>query len=377
MKNRVELAEYFARLGFKTGAEIGVCKGHYSKTLCENIPGLKLTAIDAWKNISHTRRERIHRNSTRRQAFMNLTPFGATILKKTSMEAVKNVPDEALDFVFIDADHRYEFVRDDIREWTKKVKPGGIVSGHDYFEGSSEDGGVIQAVDEYVKEHNYELKLTEWDRDNPVGDNRQPSWYFFKRAGVAPKKTIQQLCVEYGCDKTPEIQHSYALIYDKLFSKLKNVKSVLEIGVGHPALMNQHVNPRGKAPVYDYKIGVSLYIWREYFPEAMVYGVDIHPDASVIGEDRIKTFIGNSTDGKTVEEITEGIAPFDIVIDDGSHRPSDQLKTAQHFLPHVKEEGMYFIEDVRDAEVLRQGLPERELEILNDVQDDRLVLIKT
>lgn len=180
VKNRIKLAKYFADLGFKTGAEIGVSKGHYSKVLCENIPGLKLTAVDSWKNMSHTRRERIHRNSTRRQAFMNLAPFDVTILKKTSMEAIQDVPDESLDFVFIDADHRYEFVKDDIREWSKKVRPGGIVSGHDYFTNSSEDLGVIEAVDEYVKEHGYKLKLTEWDKANPVGDNRQPSWYFFK-----------------------------------------------------------------------------------------------------------------------------------------------------------------------------------------------------
>lgn len=191
------------------------------------------------------------------------------------------------------------------------------------------------------------------------------------------KKTIQELCVEYGCDKTPEIAHSYAPVYDELFKNLENVKSVLEIGVGYPELMNQYVNPRGKAPIYDYKTGVSLFIWREYFPQAMIYGVDVHPDASVIGEDRIKTFIGNSTDSKTVEKITEGIAPFDIVIDDGSHRSSDQLKTAQLFLPHVKEGGMYFIEDVRDAGLLEQGLADWKLEILNDVRDDRLILIRT
>lgn len=48
MKNRTELAKYFAELGFKTGAETGVLKGVYSKELCDMNLGLKLYCIDAW-----------------------------------------------------------------------------------------------------------------------------------------------------------------------------------------------------------------------------------------------------------------------------------------------------------------------------------------
>lgn len=179
MKNRTELAKYFAGLGFKTGAEIGVCKGRYSKVLCENIPGLKLVAVDSWGNTSGSRREYHHRKSARKQTSINLAPFdGVTILHKTSMEAVRDIPDESLDFVFIDADHSYQAVKEDVGEWTKKVKLGGIVSGHDYL--IHPGVGVIEAVDEYVNKHGYELKLTDWDNENPEKDHRQPCWYFFK-----------------------------------------------------------------------------------------------------------------------------------------------------------------------------------------------------
>jgi predicted O-methyltransferase YrrM len=48
------------------------------------------------------------------------------------MDAVKDFPDESLDFVFIDADHRFEYVINDVIEWSKKVRPGGLIISHDY-----------------------------------------------------------------------------------------------------------------------------------------------------------------------------------------------------------------------------------------------------
>lgn len=172
MKNRTELAKYFAELGFKRGAEIGVGKGFYSKVLLDNIPGLKLLCVDAWN-----RRGRIYPI-----ALQTLSPYkNCAIFRSLSMDAVRLIPDGWLDFVFIDADHNYEFVRDDIREWAKKVRKDGIVSGHDYYVfRNSGMRGVIDAVDEYVKTQGYELKLTEWNKRDPLRDEWQPSWWFVK-----------------------------------------------------------------------------------------------------------------------------------------------------------------------------------------------------
>lgn len=174
MKNRIELARYFAKLGFKSGAEVGVFDGRYAEILCQEIPGLKLLAVDRWIS---------WRGRSLPIAEARLKPFNVTIIRSTSMEAVKDVPDESLDFVFIDADHDYEFVRDDVREWAKKVRTGGIVSGHDYYITPKGNNGVVNAVDEYIKEHGYKLELTDWDPENKVEDERQPSWYFFKGDG--------------------------------------------------------------------------------------------------------------------------------------------------------------------------------------------------
>jgi predicted O-methyltransferase YrrM len=98
------------------------------------------------------------------------------------MEALADISDESLDFVFIDAGHTYDDVKKDVEEWAKKVRVGGIVSGHDYYE--SKEGryglGIIKAVDEYIKKTGYVLQIIGWDKENPDRDSRQPCWYFVK-----------------------------------------------------------------------------------------------------------------------------------------------------------------------------------------------------
>lgn len=78
-------------------------------------------------------------------------------LKTTSLEAVEKFEDNSLDFVFIDASHEYEDVKNDINAWLPKVKPGGILAGHDYYPEGSTDWfpGVKQAVNESLD--NFEL----------------------------------------------------------------------------------------------------------------------------------------------------------------------------------------------------------------------------
>ncbi|HEY3296756.1 MAG TPA: class I SAM-dependent methyltransferase [bacterium] len=69
-----------------------------------------------------------------------------TPIKLPSLEAVKLYPDRSLDFVFIDAAHDYENVKKDIIAWRPKVKPGGILAGHDYNKENSP--GLVKAVNE-------------------------------------------------------------------------------------------------------------------------------------------------------------------------------------------------------------------------------------
>ena len=181
LKNRLELAKHFASLGFTKGAEVGTAFGVYAEKLCKIIPGLQLTIVDNWDNPeSHRRAQKQHRDPET-VARNVLAPYNVTVVKKSSMDGLADVPDESLDFVFIDANHKYEAVKEDIREWSKKVRKGGIVSGHDYYIfPNSGNRGVVDAVDEFCKENNIKLQTTEWDNDNPERDDRQPCWYYIK-----------------------------------------------------------------------------------------------------------------------------------------------------------------------------------------------------
>lgn len=182
MKNRIELAEYFNTLGFQYIVEVGVFDGHYAEILCQKNPTAEVCAIDCWQVYPGYRDHKFKSSMDRAEAAARkrLAPYKCEIVKEFSNIAVKSFEDGSIDSVFIDGNHKYDFVKEDIEIWAPKVRIGGIVSGHDYYVTPSGNVGVINAVDEYVKKHGYELKLTDWDRENPNPDDRQPCWYFIK-----------------------------------------------------------------------------------------------------------------------------------------------------------------------------------------------------
>lgn len=83
---------------------------------------------------------------------------------KTSVEAARECDDESFDFVYLDANHRYESVISDIEAWWPKLKPSGILCGHDYFT----FGSVKKAVDDWMKKHNIFLFTA------------NPDWWVFR-----------------------------------------------------------------------------------------------------------------------------------------------------------------------------------------------------
>lgn len=181
MKSRIELAKYFNELGFKKGAEIGVADGRYSECLCREIPNLKLFCIDPWDTYGGNRRGggKSMQYGNYELAHGRLDRYGVTFVRKVSMDAVKDFPDNSLDFVFIDGNHDFDYVIQDLIEWSKKVRIGGIVAGHDYF--NFRNSGVIEAVDIYVKMHNIKLSLIVPEvRNDTPHDERHPCFYWTK-----------------------------------------------------------------------------------------------------------------------------------------------------------------------------------------------------
>jgi hypothetical protein len=146
------LTEVVGKRGYKLGAEIGTAKGKTAGMVLARHPSLHLYLVDLWEPVpSEVGGGRQYKNwnfPKIKQAFhRNVGHFKdrTTILKGISWEMANAVEDNSLDFVFIDADHEYESVIKDIRAWTPKVKPGGMVSGHDtHFE------GVMKALKELI-----------------------------------------------------------------------------------------------------------------------------------------------------------------------------------------------------------------------------------
>jgi hypothetical protein len=133
-RTRYSLAYLFNDLGFKEGAEIGVETGGYSEWIFKHCEGVRLHCIDPWLAYpgyrTHVPQEQ--QDSFFAETRKRLLPFNCNIMRKFSLEAVREFDDESLDFVFIDGNHDFINCANDIHEWQKKVKIGGIVAGHDY-----------------------------------------------------------------------------------------------------------------------------------------------------------------------------------------------------------------------------------------------------
>ena len=132
------LAVLFHKLGFRTGAEIGVERGRYSETLCIGNPGLLLYCIDPWlasvyppgtPTISQSQEEF---NQMYLETKVRLAPYNCDIIRMKSSFAIDSFQPDSLDFVYIDGNHEFIEVANDIVMWSQIVRPGGIIAGHDY-----------------------------------------------------------------------------------------------------------------------------------------------------------------------------------------------------------------------------------------------------
>ncbi len=148
------LSEMFPN-GPREGAEVGVLAGRTSLELLEAFPALRLRMVDHWGGqASLDRTGSVGSQKSLTLARTNTKAYAARrmLMRHDSLKAARRVADASLDFVFIDADHTYKSVRADLAAWAPKVKPGGLLCGHDYLSvlPDSRPNGVQQAVDEYA-----------------------------------------------------------------------------------------------------------------------------------------------------------------------------------------------------------------------------------
>lgn len=185
---RDQMAELFTELGYTKGAEIGTEQGVYAEALLKANPKLFLYCVDAWQAY---REYRDHTRQSKLDNFYEITKerllsyrYRSELIRSFSMDALDQFGDNSLDFVYIDANHDFINVTQDIYYWSKKVRKGGIISGHDFVKRKNEAAHVHikQVLDGYTNAYGIkpwfvlgrEAKINGEIRDNPR------SWMFVK-----------------------------------------------------------------------------------------------------------------------------------------------------------------------------------------------------
>ena len=171
---------------------------------------------------------------------------------------------------------------------------------------------------------------------------------------VAGPTELCALMEKYGSDKgqkTPEggrNWHNYTLFYYPLFEEFRtNPLRIFEMGLGtNNVNVASNMGPQGKP-------GASLRGWRDFFPNALVFGADIDKDI-LIKEDRIDSFYCDQTSPASIQALWSIPAlsePFDIILDDGLHTFDANKTLFDESFSKVKPGGVYIIEDVECAAV--------------------------
>lgn len=102
----------------------------------------------------------------------DLTQTNSILVRQIGANYASQFEDNSVDFVYLDADHKYQPVKSEIEAWYPKVRKGGILAGHDYITGSHiEEFGVITAVNEFIKREQLKLNTT---------TEEYPSWWVTK-----------------------------------------------------------------------------------------------------------------------------------------------------------------------------------------------------
>ena len=164
--------------GDLVGVEIGVGRGEHARSLLETLNIAKLYLIDPYEMYeAYVAGGSINYGDTQlplSQAFIEaqkiLKPFEKKItwIKKMSNDAMNDI-EETLDFVYIDGNHDYEFVKNDIENYYPHLKKGGVIGGHDFYNGFAKThNGVVTAVTQFTVSKAIQLYV------------EQPDWWFYK-----------------------------------------------------------------------------------------------------------------------------------------------------------------------------------------------------
>lgn len=158
-------------------------------------------------------------------------------------------------------------------------------------------------------------------------------------------KTLSELAKIYPTDK--DFTHNYYdKVYEKYFFPIKNeVKLLCEIGIG------------GFWKDVNWVNGNSLKVWRDYFTNSQILGLDIVKHTDIEDLDRINIDWIDQSKKDLVIEYANKLQDYDIILDDGSHNVYDQQITLAYFFKSLKSGGIYVLEDLHSS--IEVNIPEK------------------
>ena len=171
-----------------------------------------------------------------------------------------------------------------------------------------------------------------------------------RRIAGSAAPSLGSLLTAHGSDK--DRGHGYGGYYEALLASDRDkMRAMLEVGIGT-------MNPQAHSNMCcaggpGYKPGASLRAWRDWLPNATIYGMDVAPDTMFSGEDRIETILCDSANGVAVRNALSGRGlSFDLIVDDGAHQVEPQVQTFVNLAPFLNAGGRYVIEDIEDRNAL-------------------------
>jgi hypothetical protein len=182
LANRAQLISFVGERAPKgLGVEVGSFKGEFAKTILESWSG-SLYMVDVWRKLGEEYSDMSNCDDAYVEAMKNVVGYEdrAIMVRASSRQAAKMFPDQSLDFVYIDANHSYDFIMEDLGLWYPKVKTGGFLCGHDYL-----------AID--------------WNNDPNFADEKKKNKFIWSQGsymglfGVNP--AVDEFCIANGIKK--------------------------------------------------------------------------------------------------------------------------------------------------------------------------------
>jgi glycosyltransferase involved in cell wall biosynthesis/SAM-dependent methyltransferase/cephalosporin hydroxylase len=159
----------------------------------------------------------------------------------------------------------------------------------------------------------------------------------------------------------------YGLLPDATRPARPSLRELFDTSLDRPStkwsqyfdIYETYLGPLRDRPTTLLEIGIhkggSLSLWKQYFKDARIFAVDIEPGCKAFEGPGVTVRIGDQSDTAFLEALAHEAGGFDVVIDDGGHRMEQQIASFKALFPHVRDGGVYLIEDMHTSYMPEYG----------------------